>query len=376
MGVSPKSAAARLLWLTVLAGAGLVASATAATVYAAGDIQRRGARGDSSAGLNLSASRNLGPLRALTDSLVAPLGVSEPIDSTTLAQIVALVTSPADSALWIAHAPADTDANVALAAYRRWARSAPLPAFWGARPGFPGLADSRMLPMPRLQALKRLWIANEAAADSALLAGDTETALVRARENIAGARHLFWQPRPIDAMAGRSMLSSGAKLLARTALQAQQPTLHEAAQRLVTLAGAVAPIPPGFATPRGRTLGDRALLVVAGDTTLHPATRFLAIELTVSAACHSTREVLFGPTAERHASVDAMVGSARDIEHLVELRPAFHRTLDRLDRDPTGFTVGVEPAPRSDESMGETLLRLMVPGTVQARIDACRRSGA
>ncbi len=371
MSVSSKPAGAKLLWLTVLAGAGVVASATAATVYAASDLQRVRARHDS-AGLKLEASRDLAPLRALTDSLVAPLGALRPTDSATLTQVVALIAKPADSSLWIAHPPADSSPARAMAVYRRWARSTPLPAFWGMRADVLLRNEAHAIPTPDLRHVQQLAAANEAAADSALLAGDTDAALARARENIAGARHLVWQPRPADASTGRSMLTSGAKLLARTALQAQQPTLHASARRLVTLSNRVEPFPRAFVARPHVQPDDHALLAMAADTTLHAATRFLAIELMVAGACRSTREVLFGPTAERHNAIDAMIDATSDIPRLAELRPVYHQALDRLDGGPRPVVDSVN----ASESVTATLLRLVVPGSVQARIDACRDAGA
>jgi hypothetical protein len=388
MRSSPSSAGAKLLWLTLLTSAGLIASATAATVYAAGDLQRAHARSsDTSKGLMrsvsqraysarfLSPARHLNALSALADSLVAPLGDLPPVDSATLARMIALVTTASDSASWIAHAPADTATEVVMATYRRWARSAPLSSFWGARPGFPGLADSRAIPMTHLQPMKRMWKANEASADSALLRGDTETALMRARENISGARHFIGQPRPIDALVGRIMLVDGVKLLARSALQANDPSLHSASQRLLSVAKSLEPVPRGLYFMNGSDDGEARLVAIAGDRTLHPAARFIAIEAMVAGACVSTREVLFGPSAARHAAVNAMVDATRDIPRLSELRPAFHRTLDALDKSPERVA-GKALQRRPDEPVSETLLRLVIPSKVQARIDACRWSGA
>ena len=365
MIVSSKSAGAKLLWLTVLAATGLVATATAATVFAAGDVQRLHARDRASATLRLEGSRNLLPLRALADSLVAPLGAAEPVDSLVLAQLVELVTSPADSA-----------STRAMASYRGWARLRPLPAFWNSRAGFTDSPDPRSITALYGKPLQRLANANEAAADSALLAGDATTAMLRARENIAVAQHLLWQPHLWDAALGRKMMLSGAKLLARASLQGQQHTLHESAQRLVALATALQPIPRELMAPNRVYPSDSTLEQLARDRSLHPATRFHAIELMVESACRHPREVLFGPTMERHAAVDAMIDAARDISRLEELRPSFHRTLDRLEHDPQGLNEGFGVSSNSGDSSTGALLRVLVPDIVEARIDACRASGA
>ena len=198
---------------------------------------------------------------------------------------------------------------------------------------------------------------------------------MRARETIAGARHLLEQPRPVDALVGRAMLSDGAMLLARAALQANQPSLNSAAKRLLTLARQLQPVPLGFYTMNNGDANDARLLDIARDRTLHPAARFVTIELMVAGACHRTREVLFGPSAARHDAVNEMINATRDIPRLVELRASFHRTLDKLERSPTTFMGDATAAP-ANTSIPQTLLRLLVPGKVQARIYACTLSGA
>jgi hypothetical protein len=365
MSVSSKSAGAKLLWLTVLAATGLVATATAATVFAASDLQRLHARDRSSATMRLEGSRNLQPLRALADSVVAPLGTVEPVDSLVLTQMVEFATSPADA-----------DRVRVMTTYRGWARLQPLPAFWNSRVGFSDAPDPRTIVALYGKPLQRLAFANEAAADSALLAGHADIALLRARENIAVAQHLVWQPHFWDAALGRQMMLAGAKLLARASLQAQQHTLHESAQRLVALTTALQPIPEELKAPRRAYPSDSTLLQLARDRSLHPATRFLAIELMVASACRSPRDVLFGPSTERHTAVDAMIDAARDIPRLGELRPVFHRTLDRLEHNPEELTAGLGLPASAGESSTNALLRVLVPDIVEARIDACRASGA
>lgn len=327
MSSSSKSAGAKLLWLTVLAATGLVATATAATVFAAGDLQRLHARDGASASLRLEGSRNLLPLRALADSLVATVGVAE------------------------------------------------LGVGSGSRARSSAVDDSRNTLATDAKALQRLVIVNEAAADSALLAGDAETALLRARENIGAAQHLLWRPQFAEAAQGRAMMLSGAKLLARAALQAQQHTLHASAQRLVVLTSAMQPVPLALQSGRARP-NDSTLQAWARDRSLHPATRVVAIELMVASACRSPREVLFGPTLERHAAIDAMISAASDIPQLAQLRSGFHRALDRLDEDPPAFTIGFAVAPSMVAPSANVLLRVLVPDIVEARIDACRGSGA
>jgi hypothetical protein len=114
-----------------------------------------------------------------------------------------------------------------------------MPTFWLYRPGFPSTADIRTLPVLRLPSLDSLFAANEQAADNALVRGDVELALQHARENIAAASHLLWQPLAYDAVVGRERLRDAAALLARSARQADQPLLHGGAQRLLRMTQSV-----------------------------------------------------------------------------------------------------------------------------------------
>ena len=379
MNVSAKSAGAKLLLLTLLSAAGLLASATAATVFAAGrTLRSEGARANFSPAVNLDASRHWESIRVLSDSLIEPLGPLHAVDSSTLRAIVALIAVTADSSRWISHLAADTASTPSLATFRRWARSEPLPAFWGLRVGMAGIADQRAIPSPRLQIMKQLWRANEAQADSALVHGDALTALDRARENIAGARHLMFQPWPISALVGRVMMMDGAKLLARSALQADQPALHTAALRLEAMSRALAIMPRGGLRALDASVADPQddqLPAMARDRSLTPATRYLAVELMVAGTCLSTRDVLFGPSQARHAAVDEMFDETRDINRMNELRPLFHRTLTVFDESPERELIAAGMRPPADEAWGETLLRLVVPRKVQARVDFCRQFG-
>lgn len=385
MRVSSSSAGAKLLALSLLSVAGVVISATAATVYAAGEPQRRLGRragADKQYASPTMVATRAAKLRALSDSLIAPLGSFERIDSATKANIIALVTRPADSAAFLpyvvvntAHAGrGDTSPASALAVYRAWARSEELPPFWAYRAGFANVRDSRAVPIFGMQALKRLWRANEADADSALVRGDVETALVRARENIAASRHLMGQPFMIDVLIGRVLLMDGAKLLARAALQADQPSLHSAAVRLQNEAKAThmeAARALNGLVRLGAEPEHSRLISMSADRAQYPFVRTLAVERMVADMCYSTRDVLLGPSQERYDAVDRMLASMKDIPRVGELEPMFHETLDGF-RDSPGATL---PAPRVDEPMSRTLLRLVVPAKVYQRVEYCRHFG-
>ena len=379
MRTSTPTTGAKLAILTLLAGSGVLVCATAATVYTAGAPRRHE---HVNARNSPEPTRSWEPLRALSDSLVAPLAgtasAQSPIDSALLVAMVALVAAPPDSLTWIPHADADTTSSRAIVTYRAWSRAAVLPPFWGLRAELHAAQDIRATPSPRLQVVKRLWKYNEAAADSALAHGDVQTALLRARENIAGARHLLWQPTPIAALVGRVMMADGAKLLARVALQADQPSLHTAAQRLETmvrssnimLSSSQLAIQRMSSEPNSGRLTEQA-----GDRTLHPATRFMAVELMVGSTCANTREVLLGPSPARFVAVEALVDSMHDIPRMRELKPLLRQTLSRFARVDEESLRAFGMREPIDASWSDALIRAFVPTSVQTRADFCKIVG-
>jgi hypothetical protein len=380
MRLSTQSAGAKLVLLTLLTGTGLVVSATAATVYAAGDTQRHfSERAKRAASVDLVASRQWAVVRRLTDSLVQPLSAEAPLDSVLMAQVVALLARPEEAYAWIPHPPPDTSRAAAMVVYRHWANALPWPSLWGLRSSLSPIPDSHGLPAIEVSRLKRLWKQNEEDADTALMRGDAATALTRARENLSVARHLAWQPIPLEAMVGRVMISDAAKLLDRAALQADQPSLHTAAQRLRQSAQSYLPIPAGAwgATPlRHSAPDDATLLNISRDRSLHPATRVIAMQLLVANTCLSTRDVLFGPSSARRDALDRMIDVTRDVPRVAELQVLWHRTLDRLTDDPASMLRSARVRPPQSESWSAALLRSVVPAKVQARIDYCRLAGA
>jgi hypothetical protein len=370
---------------TLLSGVGLVASATAATVYAAGDAQRRLLTAtptrteDGVPGVGrafVAAMHTSKPLAALVDSLIAPLleprNGGDP-DSAIRLEFAALVTSPQHRATFAARAAAtgvgdspqgdSALGDSALGVFRTWARTERTAAFWLYREGFPKVVDVRTLPVLRAPAIDSFFRANEAAADSALVHGDIETALQRARENIAASKQLVWQPLAYDAVIGRARLQDAAALLARTARQADDPLLHSAAQRLQRLAQAARPAFPtpwSPQSPRAADPDDPRLLPTASDRAAFPASRVAALDQVMLGACVSTREVLFGVSPARHAAIDRLTRAMGDIDRIDELRPLYHRALDAFDH--------AEPAAAPTSQF----LRLIIPTSVNARIDFCR----
>ncbi len=382
MRAATPSTGAKLLLLTALTASGLLASATAATVYVAGAPQRpaasaarAGGRTDGSASTRFDGSRSGPALSALIDSLIDPLGPAASPDSANVAQMVALIagdSTGASAPAWRPHdAPAQSP-DARLRIYRQWARSERMPPFWAYDAGFPGVRASRDMPVTQIAALRALAIANESEADSALVHGDVDAAFVRARENIAAARHLVWQPFPIDALIGRALLSNAAKLLARTALQGNQPTVHTQATRLqsLTATAQIAPKPTwNVFSHYGASPDDPRLFAVAGDATLFPATRMLAIESMVAGACLNTREVLFGALPARHDAIDQLLKLTSDMPRAQELAPALHGSLAEFD----AATMAASPTVRDEWSISAQVLAWLVPSSVSARARACHR---
>jgi DNA-binding transcriptional regulator YdaS (Cro superfamily) len=372
---SPRSVGIRLVLLTLLSGVGLVASATAATVYVAGDALRRlsaaAPGGTASGALGVgsaftAATHASTPMAALVDSLIEPL--LDPLhvvaeDSAVRAKFALLVTSPQQRAVFAVQTTGTSASDSALSIFQAWARTTRAPALWEYRRGLPQVADIRTLPALRAPTIDSLFRANEAAADSALVYGDTATALRRARENIAAAGQLLWQPLPYDAVIGRARLQDAAALLARTARQADDPHLHSAAQRLQRLAQAARPAFPtpwSRHSPRAADPQDPRLSQMASDRAAFPASRVAALDQLILGGCVSTREMLFGVSPARHAAIDRLTLAMRDIARIDELRPLYHRVLDAFD--------DAEPAAAPTSQ----LLRLLVPQSVNARVDFCR----
>ena len=364
----------RLLLLSLLTVSGAMVSATAASVYAAGDAARRLERSVKPHALpDAGGSGSASGLTRLVDSLVAPLGSATPLDSGTMRRVLAVITKPSDRG-WILRPVVSVADTASLTLYRAWVHSAAWPTLWGYAPQFGDTVRWHAIPIRRLQPVKRWWTANEHAADSALMRGDVGTALVRARENIAGARHLMNQPLAIDALVGRAMLVDGAKLLARIALQADDIALHTAAERLLQQSRAFAPVPRGSLALLARAAADPSspeLLAMAADTAQLRSRRVLTLERLTAGVCFNTREMLFGAAHARHETLDRAIAAMHDIPRLPELRPALHRELDEFSAGPSRLPARTY-GPAEWTSAAETALRWLLPRTIEDRVDYCR----
>jgi hypothetical protein len=361
-----------------LAVAGAVSAATAVGVYVATDPPRRWAK----VGAPVQAGPPPAPgaflvVSRLLDSLVAPLGTAEPLDSTRLRAFVALTGNPSSNTSWVAEpdtvpsrAPRRVVSPATVSLYRAWARSTPLPAFWGYRPGFGAPATLDQLPIRRQTVLAALWRANAAEADTALVRGDVSDALVRARENLAGARHLIDQPLAIDLMIGKAQLKEAAKLLGRVARQANDSALAAAADRLLKLNASLSPFLPYGSAPLLRAATDPAsdsLIRFAVDTAMPLAHRLQLTEIQAFGACFNPREMLFGISDERRAAMDRLLVALADIPRIGELHGPLVRMFEYADGD------SPLARPPRHRGLGERLLEVVLPDGITARMRWCRR---
>ena len=372
----------KLLLSTVLVVSAVLTSATAASVFVASDAARRTVHQPQAGEFSLNPYRHTTEIHALLDSLLTPLDASSVLDSATLRAVVALTAHtdshderPGSNTVWIANpVPAPDSLGFAqVALLRTWARSAPLPPLWGYRTGLGRPATPWELPTRAWRPLMLFIRQNEHEADSALLKGDVATATLRAQETIAAARHFTGQPTMMDMIVGRAIMMRGAKLLARTARQADQPTRSAQATRLAEFARV------SYAIDRpqmvrlhelGAELSDGRLQAIAADRSLPAGIRMATLNAALLGACLRTREVLLGATAERNAAMAQLARAVSDIGRTEELTPAYFKALAEFD----------EPGPihrlrgigRRHEADDATPVQWMVSSGVRMRYAFCR----
>ncbi len=108
-----------------------------------------------------------------------------------------------------------------------------------------------------------------------------------------------------------------------------------------------------------------ALLVEAADTTRPAATRVKLLDAITDGACFSTREMLFGASANRHAALDRAIDAMPGIPDAPTLRQQLHQRLDV-------FTNGPLPPSAASSVADDAMLRWLLPRTIEARVDYCR----
>jgi signal transduction histidine kinase len=259
---------------------------------------------------------------------------------------------------------------------RAWSRRAPLPVYWGYRSALADTSYFARLPIRRLHPVKRFSLLNEADADSALLMGDAARAMTRARELLAGSRHLIDQPLYIDMMVGRYMLQRGARLLVRAAQQGDEPMLAGAAKRLDAMVEsnyALSREERRFLQDLADTPEDGRLLEFVADRSLPAAIRAeTPLTTMVTAACRSPREMMFGLSSARRAAFEEMMTAISDIPRMAEMTPFMRRALETFE-SPERFLAGLN-APRSND-VAHTVPLLLVPSSLRARVEFCRDQG-
>ena len=368
----------RLLFAIVGLVCAVLTTATAASVYVAGDPSRRATKQLTRVPLIYPQTHKQGAaIHSLLDSLVAPLGTLPPMDSAMLQDAVGFLGNPADLDAWIPFDTARAASLDTLEFMREWSKRKPLPAFWGYRMvAGPKNRYWAHAPVRQLRPAKRFALLNEAVADSALLVGDAETAMTRARELLAGSRHLIDQPMFIDMMIGRYMLQRGARLLTRSAQQAGEPMIAGAARRLDAMAGAnysVSEEERRALAALGETPQDGRLVAFVGDRALPAAIRAeTPLAAMLSAACVNPREMIFGLSSARRAALDDVVKALSDIPRMSEMAPLMRDAMETFE-SPAAFLAKQRKAGAKPQA--HSLVSLLVPATLRQRVEFCRFQG-
>lgn len=388
----------------------LAVCATAATVIVASDVTREREKTyaiDGSTRMSVAEARAgleaLNGLREHVESLVAGLAPFAPVDSLTLAMMTRQwETRPAPNDVFIAapagQMPLDTPtvpisvvrqqlaalrsdtASIGLAAtdtssswldaWRRFARSTPLPPYWGYRSNLPGVESSFDFPVRPVSGILHLEALNELAGRLALRRGDAQAARTRALENIAVSRHYLDSPVMAHFLTGRAIATRGAKLArdAARVLDDRQLLAKLAAFDSVAVVGSGSFMALHRAAERDAADPSSPLAFELFDDDKLPfAVRVEILYAVVQGGCGHTREVLFGFSEERE-------------QRLREL-------ADRFRRDPAlGPALGLMPsAAKRVRERPESLLSadvwptggmfdFLLPEPVAARAVACQQN--
>lgn len=337
----------------------LAVCATAATVIVASDVtrerervQEHGAVASVSVSDAHAALSTMPSLRATVESLSAPLAPFAPADSHTIALMTVqwdsrpaqhrAVFAPARLDDQLADAPtsalddlnavlrglrgeaaidsaqmarvlADTTSSW-LAAWRRFARSTPLPPLWGYREGLPGVTSSFDLPLRSFNGVRHLQLLNEAVARLALARGDAATALARGRENVAATRHYLDSPILADFVFGRALALSASRLLAEAARALDDRATLTLATTLEQLSVSTSTSFMALSRAAERDAASPSgtlAMELFDDDKLPFAVRVEILYATLSGGCGHTREVLFGFSPEREQRLTTLAATHR-----------------------------------------------------------------
>ncbi|MEP6764212.1 MAG: hypothetical protein ABJB66_07885 [Gemmatimonadaceae bacterium] len=399
----------KLLATGVACAVAVVVCGTAATVVAASNATRKqpptaGAARPDFDRFALESFRDAGSIRALLDSLVAPLdirGAANPNDIATIASAtsqgsrasqvwdIALrevlpTMSPTPFASvgvldtsWenlsverTVRAERDS-ATPWLPVFRRWARSQPMQPLWGYRKGLPGVRDIHDLPLRNFRPILTLYSANESAAYLQLRDGKSGMAVEHARENISASRHFLEQPFLFDALLGRILVKRSASLLAVAAARAGDSATARQARRLLTAAkhnDDMQPLRQWLRQQEGIS-NSTAAEEIAANVALAPSIRIEAIQSIVVGACGSTPEIVFGFNGARRVALNKTANALHDLNRADEIANGYVRLFDQLAEDPVSYV------DRYVKPVQDGAFDWIVPPGVRARIDFCAMQG-
>ena len=224
-----------------------------------------------------------------------------------------------------------------LAAWRRVARSAPLPVDWLYDPArLAGERDPMRLPTPRFAATKELGLRNTSAAILALAHGDARTAALRLRENVAVGGQLMRGPSMIQALIGRTIARDAVRSLRQVARVARDSAL---ARETAALDDALQPQQNGYAALRAAPLhfadpADPSGPALIGDRSLPAGARLELLSAVSTGACLNTRELFLGVDEDRLATMARARAALTDLPGAETFGAIHARWLDDLVRHP------------------------------------------
>jgi serine/threonine-protein kinase len=227
-----------------------------------------------------------------------------------------------------------------LAAWRRLARTGPLPLLWPYRSGIPGARHVWTVPGWELIGPARGFAErNNAAIALAAARGDKATALVRAREVIAVGRALMRIPLPEHAWWGRWLSDQGGRLLIEIGRVTADPVVGAEGERLRSLVDrSLGPQAVWSWQSASRALAadpsGRGLAPYLGDTAMAPYRRILGATALAYGYCYNVREVLFGVDPRRRGALAQADSALRDLPRADELVRLMRNDLDELIAHP------------------------------------------
>ena len=162
----------------------------------------------------------------------------------------------------------------------------------------------------------------------------------------------------------RSMTTN--RLLILSLLSVSGAVVSATAASVYAAGDAARRLPPGELVAGRIDPLTPAMLAAAADTAQPTAARVLLLDAITDGACFSTREMLFGAAAKRHAALDRAISAMPGILDAPTLRRRLHERLD-------AFTAG-PPRTTATASGGAevAVLRWLLPRLIEARVDYCR----